>query len=655
MRSKFIVSAGCTALLSCACLAANAQESRYLVTVHPVGRGDGYQKVSVSAATLGSAPITVWHNTSIDPDCTARTPGAVLALVVPPEHGAVVIDDTPDYFAFPPANPRSACNTRKVPGHHAVYTSANGLQRPGQVRASRRDGPGYRAPHYRVGRRETAGLVILVVGAGPTGLNLALRLRRHGVAFRIVDRARGPGEQSRALAVQARTLEFYRQLGLADRAVAAGTVIEDIRMREAGSEVARVSLAGMGGTMSPYPFVLCLPQDEHERLLVEALAAGGVAVEWETRLTALSQDGEGASVTLSGPRGEERASFDYVAGCDGAHSAVREALGVGMAGGTYERLYYVADVKPRAPMSPELALGLERGGFALAMPSRKGENQRLIGFVPEGREADPRFEDVRESAERLLGVQIAEVNWFSTYRVHHRVAARFREGRCFLLGDAGHLHSPVGGQGMNTGIGDAVNLSWKLAHVVQGRAPETLLNTYEPERIGFARALVASTDRGFQVITDTGMVGNVIRGLVLPTLFPAVTAFEGARHAMFRVISQTRIAYPKSALSEGHAGAIAGGDRLPWVAGADNFAPLASLDWQVHVFGHPPAEFVAAAAALGLPVHGFAWGAAAEAAGFAEDAAYLARPDGYVALAMRSADMAALRDYLQRQGLRFEH
>ena len=494
---------------------------------------------------------------------------------------------------------------------------------------------------------------ILIVGAGPTGLVLALRLRRHGVPFRIVDQASGPGQQSRALAVQARTLEFYRQLGLADRAVAAGTVVEHIRMREGGADVARVSLAGMGGAMSPYPFVLCLPQDEHERLLVDALEAQGVAVEWQTRLTGLVQGREGVSGTLSGPDGEERAAFAYIAGCDGARSMVREALGVAMEGGTYERLYYVADVKPRAPMSPELVGAFDSGGFALSFPSRKGVNQRLIGFVPEGREANPTFEDVRPSAERLLGVDVDEVNWFSTYRVHHRVAARFREGRCFLLGDAGHLHSPVGGQGMNTGIGDAVNLSWKLAHVVQRRAPETLLETYEPERIGFARALVATTDRAFQVVADTGLVGNVMRGFVMPTLFPAATAFEGARHTMFRVISQIRIAYSGSALSESRAGGIAGGDRLPWLAEADNFAPLASLEWQVHVFGEPPAEFAAAAQALGLPVHGFAWSGAAKSAGFADGAAYLLRPDGYVALAQRRPDGAALKAYVKRRGLSF--
>ena len=494
---------------------------------------------------------------------------------------------------------------------------------------------------------------ILIVGAGPTGLVLALFLKRHSVPLRIIDQAAGPGEHSRALAVHARTLEFYRQLGIADRAIAAGTIVEAIRMREGGREVARVSISGMGAQMSPYPFVLCLPQDEHERLLVDELAAQGVQVDWETRLTRLSQSQGEVSVTLSGPKGNESAEFAYVAGCDGARSIVRESLGVAMEGGTYDRLYYVADVRPREAMPRELVLGLERGGFALCLPARKGQNERLIGFVPEGCEDDPKFEDVRQSAERLLGVAVAEVNWFSTYRVHHRVAAKFRVGRCFLLGDAGHLHSPVGGQGMNTGIGDAVNLSWKLAKVVQARAPDELLDTYEPERIGFAHALVSTTDRAFQVIADRGLVGNLVRGFVMPTLFPAVTGSEAGRHAAFRLISQIRIAYPKSALSEGRAGHVEGGDRLPWVESAENFAPLGAMAWQIQVFGDAPTDFVEAAEVMGLAVHCFAWSEAAKAAGFAENAAYLVRPDGYVALATPTTDAAALEDYAARRGLSF--
>lgn len=493
---------------------------------------------------------------------------------------------------------------------------------------------------------------ILIVGAGPTGLVLALRLRRHGVPFRIIDQHEGPGRASRALVVHARTLEFYDQLGLSERLIEAGTRVETVRLREAGTEVGTIPLRDMGAGLSPFPFALCLPQDEHEAILVEALAAEGVSVEWGTRLDRIGPAADEIRVTLVRGDREERAGFDFVAGCDGAHSRVREAIGAHFGGGTYDRLYYVADVKPLRTLDPDLVVALDKGDFGLRLPSRRGENERLIGYVPVGCEADPKFEDVQADVEQLLGVEVAEVNWFSTYRVHHRVASRFRDGRCFLLGDAGHLHSPVGGQGMNTGIGDAVNLAWKLAAVVSGQASPDLLGSYEPERIAFARSLVATTDRAFQVISDQGLRGRVFRTWIMPRLLPAVTHFDAGRHAMFRLLSQIRVAYPDSPLSAGKAGAVAGGDRLPWVPGADNFVPLARLEWQLHCFGELAAPLAETADALGLPVRLFPWSAEAEHAGFRHDTAYLIRPDGYVARA--APGPAALRAFAARYGLQFD-
>ncbi len=497
-------------------------------------------------------------------------------------------------------------------------------------------------------------LPVLIVGAGPTGLNLALRLKRHGVAFRIIDQASGPGTQSRALAVQARTLEFYRQVGLADRVVAAGVEIQGIRMREAGEEVARVSLTEFGEGLSPYPIVLDLPQDEHERLLVDVLAAEGVQVEWNTSLEELGPDAEdGVEASLVGPGGPSRERFAYIAGCDGARSRVREARGVRLGGGTYERLYYVADVKIRGPMIPELVLALDKGAFALRLPSRKGEDERLIGFVPDGRESNPTFEDARPSAERLLDVQVEAVNWFSTYRVHHRVADHFRVGRAFLLGDAGHLHSPVGGQGMNTGIGDAVNLSWKLAQVLAGRAPDSLLDTYEAERIAFARDLVSTTDRVFRAVADTGLVGRVVRSALLPHIFPAATSTEGGRRMMFRLLSQIHIHYAQERPERGARRSCGGRrppavDRGPGQLRAAGFPRLAGSR-----FRRAAAAFEAKAKSLHLALHRFDHTAQAGRAGFENGAAYLVRPDGYIALAMQRPDIATLDAYIARHGLSF--
>ena len=178
-----------------------------------------------------------------------------------------------------------------------------------------------------------------------------------------------------------------------------------------------------------------------------------------------------------------------------------------------------------------------------------------------------------------------EVNWFSIYRVHHRVAEHFRVDRAFILGDAAHIHSPAGGQGMNTGIGDAVNLGWKLADVLHGRSSVAMLDSFEEERIVFARQLVATTDRAFTAIVRGGALGRLTREFLMPWTVALATHQRFVRHLFFRTVSQTAIHYPNSMLSEGRAGGIRGGDRLPWVAACDNFAALQSLDWQVHIFG----------------------------------------------------------------------
>jgi hypothetical protein len=269
--------------------------------------------------------------------------------------------------------------------------------------------------------------------------------------------------------------------------------------------------------------------------------------------------------------------------------------------------------------------------------------------LPGGEHGTLTFEDVKGKAMERLKLSIAKVNWFSTYRVHHRVAQHLRAGRAFLLGDAAHIHSPVGGQGMNTGIGDAVNLAWKLAAVLKDGASDTLLDTYEAERIGFARRLVATTDRVFTLATTRGLVARVVRTRLVPRLVPVLFRLSPWRRLLFQTLSQIGVHYRHSPLSEGTAGAVRGGDRLPWVEmepGHDNFAPLTSLQWQVHVYGDVRAGVAEACLELRLPLHRFAWQAGMQRAGLQSGALYLIRPDGYVALADPHADPERLRQYV---------
>lgn len=494
---------------------------------------------------------------------------------------------------------------------------------------------------------------ILIVGAGPTGLNLALRLAHDRVPFRIIDEHGGPAEESRALAVHARTLEFYEQLGFADAMVKAGTKVGGIRVLEGGKTLAHIPLGDIGEGLSAFPFILDFPQDEHERFLIERLVEFGVEVERNTTLVSFTQDADGVNAVIGSDGQEEHARFDYLCGCDGARSAVRKGLSVGFGGGAYEHLYYVADVRLTDPdRGDDFHLALGADSFALRLPSRRGEMERLIGFAPDGVQ-NPTFEDVRAGAEHLLQTKVAELNWFSTYRVQHRVADRFNVGRAFLLGDAGHLHSPVGGQGMNTGIGDAVNLAWKLSAVVRGRAARSILQSYEPERIAFARQLVATTDRLFRMVVSGGLAGELFRTLIMPTAIPAATQFRAARRALFRTASQIAVHYPDSPLSRGKAGEVAGGDRLPWLRNTDNFAPSKALDWRLHVYGEAHKSLEVEAGRLGLPLEVFQWSDEVRQAGFARDATYLVRPDGHVGLAASGDAVQALADYIEGNQLSF--
>jgi 2-polyprenyl-6-methoxyphenol hydroxylase-like FAD-dependent oxidoreductase len=494
---------------------------------------------------------------------------------------------------------------------------------------------------------------VLIVGAGPTGLTLALWLTRLGVPVRIIDKSDGPGETSRALAVQARTLEFARQIGVIDDLLAEGVNIERIAIHTPEGVEARLPLAHFGAGLSHYPFAFALPQDIHERILLKHLERAGVRVDRRTELVSFKQYSRGVSATLRCDGVEESIEADYLCGCDGAHSSVRHMLGVGFPGGAYQQKFYVADVVGTGDITNEgMDVSLSVYGFAVIMPVRQTGSVRVIGIVPDGHEGDAeiRFENIKETVERDSGISIQSVNWFSSYRVHHRVAEKFRVGRAFLLGDAGHVHSPAGGQGMNTGMGDAVNLAWKLAAVLQQRADAKLLDTYETERIAFAHLLIKTTDRAFKFLTDKSPVSGFVRRRIMPKLMNFGLNTAGGGHAFFRTVSQIAIQYDESALSMGQAGKIRGGDRLPYVEieGTDNFSSLELLDWQIHVYGKVRHAFAQAMAQRGLQVRAFAWSKAASAAGLIKHGAYLVRPDGHNALATSRQDERDFIAYLRR-------
>jgi 2-polyprenyl-6-methoxyphenol hydroxylase-like FAD-dependent oxidoreductase len=499
---------------------------------------------------------------------------------------------------------------------------------------------------------------VLVIGAGPTGLVLALWLTKLGAKVRIVDKTDAPGTTSRALAIQARTLELYRQLALADAVVERAHKTPAVNLWARGKREARISFEEVGAAFTPYPYLRIFPQDEHEKLLVDRLAGMGVEVERGTELVGFSDEGDRVIGRLRRPeRGEETCEAAYIAGCDGARSLVREILGVGFPGGTYEQVFYVADVEASGPpIDGELHVDLDEADFLAVFPLAGQGRARLVGTV-RGERAERaetlRFEDVKDRAIANLKVKVERTNWFSTYHVHHRVAKRFRNGRAFLLGDAAHIHSPAGGQGMNTGIGDAINLAWKLKAILDGRGPDALLDSYEIERIAFARRLVRTTDQAFTIATAQGGFADLVRLWIAPVVIPAALSFESVREWAFRTVSQVGVNYRHSPLSEGKAGEVHGGDRLPWAVarGMDNHQTLAEPRWQAHVYGGASPELSSWCAERNLPLHVFSWSAEYTRAGLTENALYLIRPDSYVGLADPTGSPGVVERYITARGL----
>lgn len=363
---------------------------------------------------------------------------------------------------------------------------------------------------------------ILVVGAGPTGLMMASELARHGAPCRVIDRSPHATTESRAVGIHARTLEVFDDLGVAEAFLAAGLKVHGLNLYGDGRRLVHLSLDELH---SPYPFVLDLPQSDTERLLAEHLARFGVRVEREVELTAMEQDAGGVSATLRRADGnEEQVRTPWIVGCDGAHSTVRHAVGMPFEGATYDECWGLADVKVQWDLPhDEMHVFFTEDGLLAAFPL-PGDRWRLIAETHAAGEPGalpaPTAEEFQEQLARRgpKGAALSDPIWLAAFRIHHRKAAHYRSGRAFIAGDAMHIHSPAGGQGMNTGLQDAYNLAWKLALVQAGRAPVSLLDSYDAERLPVATTLLKMTDAATKIGTLRNPVTEVIRNRVYPFL-----------------------------------------------------------------------------------------------------------------------------------------
>ena len=415
---------------------------------------------------------------------------------------------------------------------------------------------------------------VLIVGAGPTGLSLACQLVRHGIDFQIVERNEGPTPYSKAIGVHARTLEIYEQMDLAASAVDQGTIAGKVRMLEGGEVLGEVDLSNIGAGLSAYPFMLLLEQNKNERMLYEFLRSHGRDVLWGTEFESLSQSAIGVIAGVSPAHGESQAiEAKYLAGCDGPKSQVRHALGLTFEGSTFERIFYVADVQIDWKYGHDaLQVCLAKNAVVAFFPMKGDKRFRIVGAFPEGYDKDAGevlYEEIerRIIAEAEIELDITHVDWFSTYKVHTRHVNRFSEGRCFLAGDSAHIHTPAGGQGMNTGIQDAYNLAWKLAAVIKGVAGEKILATYNEERLPNARRLLGTTDRMFNIAAGTDWFLNLIRTTIFPPMARFILSLDVVKARFFPVISQIGISYRKGSLSDHEDDDefdVKAGDRLPY-------------------------------------------------------------------------------------------
>lgn len=509
---------------------------------------------------------------------------------------------------------------------------------------------------------------VLIIGAGPTGLTVANILARRGVAFRIIERDEGPIDQSRALWVHARTLELWSRLGVLDAALAQGRRTQALNILVDGRP--RGTMPYRGDTLSPFPYGLVLEQSKTQRILLASLAEHGGAVEWRTELAELAQDGAGVVATLRHGDGcEEQVRAGYLVGADGARSAVRNALGLSFEGDTFPQSFFLADVQMEWERGHErIHLSLTRDGAFAFFPMQEPQQFRLIGSVPP--EMKERTSIGADEVEQLINsksgvrVRILKANWATIFHSHRRIAGRYQVGRCFLIGDAAHIHTPAGGQGMNLGIGDAYNLGWKLAEVLAGTARPELLDSYEAERLPVAESVVKRSDQMFDLQAGGSALMQAVRLWVLPAGAAVVTRLPWAQRLVFTYLSQIWPAYGSSPAVEeaGKVGKQArAGDRAPFArlaAGGTIYDRLTGLDHQLLVFGDAPAELGELLARYRVSVKVVPLGRGETEArrryGITEPTLMLIRPDGHIGFRGPLAQLGAFVSYLDQHYTRHD-
>ncbi len=408
---------------------------------------------------------------------------------------------------------------------------------------------------------------VLIVGAGPVGLTLANDLLRRGIRCRIIDSAPQAEQKTKALGIHAKTLELLAKMGVAHTAIERGLKAPGFSLYSDGKRLTRVDF-GEHLLDSPYPYVLMLPQHETEKLLTEHLQSQGGAIEWRVELAHLTQDSQGVQVLLRHADGQqERVDAHYLVGCDGAHSTVRHLLGLDFAGTTFEQSFAVGNVRLTWDLSyDEIFAFVHRGNFIAYFAMADGRHRVVIAYeldqVPTG---EVTLEEIQQVIDTCgpQGARASDPADLTRFHVNQRRAGHYARGRVFLAGDAAHIHSPIGAQGMNTGMQDALNLGWKLALTVKGQASPRLLSSYEAEREQVGEALLRGTERATRLALTRNPLLLALRNALAPIFF---SSLPGAAHRLAEALSEISIAYPHSPIvvdQRPKKGTLHAGDRAP--------------------------------------------------------------------------------------------
>lgn len=518
---------------------------------------------------------------------------------------------------------------------------------------------------------------VLIIGAGPTGLVMACQLLRYGVKFRIIDKQKDRVHESRAFAIQAKSMEIFQNLGLAGEFLKLARSNMDFAFFIDGKKQIEIKFKHFKHQDTPFPSVYFLPQTETERILNDFLERKGVYIERRKELIRFSQDSQNvrASIKNNITGNTEEIVCDYIVGCDGAHSSTRHVLKLSFEGNAYPQIFNLVDAMIEWPYPRNKFLFfLGNEGVFVHIPLTQKISRIMLAKRSDNAEeklSTPNLTAIENLASLLTQVPVKFINpiWMSTFRLHHRGVNLYYQNRAFLAGDAAHIHSPVGGQGMNTGIQDSTNLAWKIALVLRKNTNKDLLKTYETERHPVGKILLKTTDRFFSLLTSSGFLISRLRNLLLPWLIKLLFSKKNLEKRLFWFISQLNIHYDKNQFNyeiidksnTRFKGGVCPGYRAPNAPAntLDLFTMLTEKPFNILCFKihDEPARSVEKINSLiknykeWLGVHVFVLSSTNkllfERYGVISSAIYVIRPDGYVGFRINSDNYALLADYLK--------